>query len=98
VSTYGERDGQRVVLLRSGDGGETWQPDVSGGSSPALAADQQRLDIGPTVIYIGNAARGAEDNETVWTVRRVELADNNPTSVQWATNVAWDDRTTEEYA
>ena len=98
VSTYGERDGQRVVLLRSDDGGDTWSPDVSAGSTPAMASNQQRVDIGSTAIYVGTAERGVATDNPAWTVKRIELTSNNPTSIQWATNVAWDDRTFEEYS
>ena len=97
MSTYGERDGQRVVLLRSDDGGDTWSPDVSAGGV-ALAASQQRFDVSDTVVYVGSAVRGADGADPVWTVKRIELDNNNPTSIQWATNVAWDDRTSEEYS
>ena len=97
MSTYGERDGQRVVLLRSDDGGDTWSPDVSGGANPALASNQQRFDVSSTVIYVGTAAREVDESDSAWTIKRIELSAGDPTSVQWATAVAWDDRTTEEY-
>jgi len=97
VSAYGERDAQRVVLLRSDDQGDTWVPDTGGmGQTPATF--QQALDIGDTVAYVGSAPRGADGTDEVWTVKRIELTDGLPTSVMWAVNVAWNDRTTEEYS
>jgi hypothetical protein len=98
VSEYGERDAQRVVLLRSDNAGQSWVPDVAGGGGPALAANQQRFDISPSVIYAGTAARGVDETDAVWTVKKIELSSGDPTSIMWATEIAWNDRTTEEYS
>ena len=44
AQTYDERDGTRIIFLRSDDGGDTWYPDVSGGGNPLFTATAPMAD------------------------------------------------------
>ena len=59
----------------------------------------QALDIQPDVIYVGYAARGADQSLPQWTIKRITLVSGNPTAVEWSTenDVVWDDRASETY-
>jgi hypothetical protein len=47
-----------------------------------------------TVIYVGQAIRGAAETEVVWNIKKTEFdASGNPLTLKWATGVSWLDRT-----
>ena len=48
--------------------------------------------------YIGVAPFGSATSAAVWTITRIEVADDGTTTTKTATNVAWDDHLTEIYS
>lgn len=61
---------------------------------------QQKYDMQPTVIYIGNAEPGALTSEAKWTIKRMSLdADGNITAINNTKRYSgvWNDRVTETY-
>ncbi len=72
-------------------------------AGPAMVSDeiaQRRIDIQPTVIYVGTAARGEPTSAMAWRIKRIDLdGDGNPTVIQWSEMMAvWDDRATTTYS
>ena len=47
--------------------------------------------------YLGKAARGSTEDESVWKITRLTIASNGTTIKQTATNVDWTNRYTHTY-
>jgi hypothetical protein len=66
---------------------------------PLIPTLQRRFDIQTAVIYIGYAARGVLDAQSLWTIKRIQLVNGNPITLQWTdqASTAWDDRAVAVY-
>ena len=64
----------------------------------------QRVDIQPTVIYVGYAdymSSGTAPTSAVaaWTIKKITLTGGSPTNIEWSGEgqAVWDNRSSETY-
>jgi len=64
----------------------------------------QRVDILPTVIYVGygdydRTGTPPASSAAAWTIKKVTLTNGSPTNIQWTNEGSgvWDNRATETY-
>lgn len=64
----------------------------------------QRIDITPTVIYVGyadykNDGVAPTAAAAGWTIKKITLTGGNPTNIEWSGEgqAIWDNRSTETY-
>jgi hypothetical protein len=93
----------QVFVFTAGSQGPSGPPGPPGPAGEEEEMYAKRVDFEGDTIYRGEAPVGASNSDSVWRVRKVDIAPDGDVTETWANGTAefvhaWDDRLTLEYS